>query len=147
MQTHHPESRKPAFRWLGWKGKPCNRSAGFLDLNEPRKRVFGTDMTNLRLKKNKVDSLTEKKSNPKLNVPKYFKHCNEESNPDESKLEQHSKHKSKGFVYGPFTPASISGIHDSRSKNMKQVLDFGSLASTFSPKYHNEGTFYNFVNL
>lgn len=109
--------------------------------------MFGTDITNLRLKKNKVDSLTEKKSNPKLNVPKYFKHCNEESNPDESRLEQHSKHKSKGFVYGPFTPASISGIHDSRSKNTKQVLDFASLASTFRPKYHNEGTFYNFFNL
>lgn len=141
MQTHHPESRRPAFRWLGWRGKHSKRSPSILDLNEPKKRVFGTEITNFSLKKNKVDSLADRKSNQKLNVPKHLRHFNVENSHGENILEPQSKQRSKGFVYGPFTPVSISGVTNSTNKNAKRVEDFETLASTFCPRYHNQGTF------
>ncbi|KAI8003138.1 E2F transcription factor-like E2FE [Camellia lanceoleosa] len=38
-KTHHPETRKPAFRWLGTRGKSDNGSANTSVLNESKKRI------------------------------------------------------------------------------------------------------------
>ncbi|XP_028097378.1 E2F transcription factor-like E2FF [Camellia sinensis] len=37
--THHPETRKPAFKWLGTRGKSDNGSANTFVLNESKKRI------------------------------------------------------------------------------------------------------------
>ncbi|CAL5399938.1 unnamed protein product [Camellia sinensis] len=38
-KTHHPETRKPAFKWLGTRGKSDNGSANTFVLNESKKRI------------------------------------------------------------------------------------------------------------
>ncbi|XP_010660999.1 E2F transcription factor-like E2FF isoform X1 [Vitis vinifera] len=135
-KTPHPESRKPAFRWLGVKGKLKNASATAMDVQQPKKRVFGTDVTNYSLKRNKADSSTDWKSNQNINMPLHMKPDDLENNGDG--LEQNSKHSSKGFVFGPFTPASAPGVGESANKIMKPTQDWESLASTFRPQYRNQ---------
>ncbi|RVW23913.1 Protein transport protein SEC13-like B [Vitis vinifera] len=137
-KTPHPESRKPAFRWLGVKGKLKNASATAMDVQQPKKRVFGTDVTNYSLKRNKADSSTDWKSNQNINMPLHMKPGDLENNGDG--LEQNSKHSSKGFVFGPFTPASAPGVGESANKIMKPTQDWESLASTFRPQYRNQAT-------
>ncbi|KAJ9683556.1 hypothetical protein PVL29_019222 [Vitis rotundifolia] len=135
-KTPHPESRKPAFRWLGVKGKLKNASATAMDVQQPKKREFGTDVTNYSLKRNKADSSTDWKSNQNINMPLHMKPGDLENNGDG--LEQNSKHSSKGFVFGPFTPASAPGVGGSANKIMKPTQDWESLASTFRPQYRNQ---------
>ncbi|KAL5864214.1 hypothetical protein ACOSQ3_001728 [Xanthoceras sorbifolium] len=137
-KTHHQERRRPAFKWLGWRGKSCNESTSTLDLNEHKKRVFGTEITNCNLKKNKVDFLTNGKSYLKEHVPMHTEHHNLENINDESTLEQHSQHRSKSFVYGPFAPVNVPRVGNSGNKNVKLIPNFESLASTYRPQYLNK---------
>ncbi|KAK3183501.1 hypothetical protein Dsin_030787 [Dipteronia sinensis] len=137
-KTHHQESRRPAFRWLGWRGKSCNESAAALDLNESKKRAFGTEITNYSLKKNKSDCPTDGKSYLEVNAPMDTNHCNLENNPNDIISEQHLQHKSKGFVYGPFAPINVPGVGNSENKNVKRIQDLESLASTYRPRYLNK---------
>ncbi|GKV08610.1 hypothetical protein SLEP1_g20218 [Rubroshorea leprosula] len=135
-KIHHPESRKPAFRWLGWEGKHYSESATALDLNETKKRVFGYDITNYSLKRNKVGSSSDWISDQKENMRMHSKHDISESNHDVHKLKQHSKQNSKGFVFGPFTPANIKG--DSENNNVRRLMDWENLASSYKPQYRNQ---------
>ncbi|KAH0994554.1 hypothetical protein GBA52_018418 [Prunus armeniaca] len=50
-KTHTADTRKPAFKWLGLRGKEEN-----LVPNESRKRAFGTDITNVISKRGKMES-------------------------------------------------------------------------------------------
>ncbi|KDP45424.1 hypothetical protein JCGZ_09673 [Jatropha curcas] len=134
-KTHHPDSRKPAFRWLGWTG---NNGSVSLDKKEPRKRTFGTEITNYITKRNKVDSLIDWDSNPKKeNVPVIIR-CNSlENDCNENKLKLHTKHSSKSFEFGPFTPVDTSITSDSGKKIASRIQDMESLTSTYYPQYHN----------
>uniref|UniRef100_A0A2P2K4P8 E2F/DP family winged-helix DNA-binding domain-containing protein n=1 Tax=Rhizophora mucronata TaxID=61149 RepID=A0A2P2K4P8_RHIMU len=134
-KTHHPESRKPAYRWLGWTGKPNNGSVTTSDLQVPKKRIFGTDITNTKRKR--ADPLVGLKSNQKENVPVGIKHNDLENDGSVDKLKQHSRHSSAGFVYGPFTPRSEATVHDSAGHN--SIQDLKTLASTYYPRYQNQG--------
>ncbi|GFS45064.1 DP-E2F-like protein 3 [Actinidia rufa] len=115
-KTQHPESKKPAFRWLGLKGSSKNGPATALDLKESKKRVFGTDVTNTLPKKYKADSSLDWNSNQK---------------------EQHGKHSSKGIVFGPFTPAKVAEGGDSEDKNVRRE-DLEDVASSYRPQYRNQ---------
>ncbi|OMO96722.1 hypothetical protein CCACVL1_04811 [Corchorus capsularis] len=128
-KTHHPDSRKPAFRWLGWGGQPQNGSMTTTWVfNEPKKRVFGTEITNQSLKRMKAKSLVQRKFNQKENMAFHIKHeCVENVH----KLEQHSQQSSKGFVFGPFLPASMPSVN----KNVRSVRDW-ELGS--KPQYLNQ---------
>lgn len=55
------------------------------------------------------------------------------------KMQQHSKQCSKGFAFGPFTPAAIS----SGNRNVRSIRDWESLSSTYKPQYLNQGTFFS----
>ncbi|XP_022751903.1 E2F transcription factor-like E2FF [Durio zibethinus] len=133
-KTHHPESRKPAFRWLGWGAKLHNGSKTALVLNESKKRVFGTEITNHSLKRTKANSSVHQKSQQKENIATHNKHESIEYDHEIYKLEQHSKQSSKGFVFGPFTPAGMP----SGNKNVRPVRDWESLACTYKPQYLNQ---------
>ncbi|GLU11194.1 hypothetical protein SLE2022_279540 [Rubroshorea leprosula] len=135
-KIHHPESRKPAFRWLGWEGKRYSGSATALDLNETKKRVFGSDITNNSLKRNKVDYPGDWISDQKENMSMHSNHDISHNNHNMHKLKQHSKHSSKDFVFGPFTPANIKG--DSGNKNVRGLQDWENLASGYKPQYRNQ---------
>ncbi|KAI7986029.1 E2F transcription factor-like E2FE [Camellia lanceoleosa] len=121
-KTHHPESRKSAFRWLGTRGKSDNGSAYSSVLNESNKRIFGTEITNTSFKRTKVDL---------------------ENEVDKSNFEQDLRHSSKNFQFGPFAPVtvSVSKFGATQNSTVKQGHDLESLASTYRPQYHNQGIF------
>lgn len=130
-KTHHSESRKPAFRWLGWRAKLHNGSTTALELNESKKRTFGTEITNQNLKRTKANSSIHRKLNQKENTGMHIKLDGVEH---DHKMQQHSKQCSKGFAFGPFTPAAIS----SGNRNVRPIRDWESLASIYKPQYLNQ---------
>lgn len=119
LQTRHMESGKPAYRWLGWRGKVKSELDTASDLSEPKKRVFGSDITNYNSKRSKVDSVVG------------------DSNSDEKEVKQHAKHK--GIDFGPFAPVSMFKAEDERGKLVRQVQEWENLASTYRPQYYNQG--------
>ncbi|KAJ4960896.1 hypothetical protein NE237_020806 [Protea cynaroides] len=139
-KTHHEESRKPAFRWLGIKGKLENGSAGSFNQKECRKRVFGTEITNTNLKRNKVNSLMDEKPNrkPNIQIQMQLNHDNMENDMGRNQIQQQPKQSSKGFVFGPFSPVVVPKVGDSDKSNVRRVQDWETLASSYRPQYHNQ---------
>lgn len=140
LQIRHSESGKPAYRWLGWKGKLKNGFDTASEINEPKKRVFGSDITNYNSKRNKTNSVVGWKSSKETSVRMHNKLVDLEHEYDENELKQHPRHKSTGIDFGPFAPVSVLKARDAAFKNVKQVQDMESLASTYRPQYHNQGT-------
>ncbi|KAJ4826445.1 hypothetical protein Tsubulata_013637 [Turnera subulata] len=125
-KTHHPESRRPAFRWLATTGTTLN-------LKEPKKRSFGTDITNYAFKRNRMESSVSGMSTVSDNIMR----CQNQEN-DGNKLKQNMQHTSKNFVFGPFTPVNRSVTDDSGNKSLNRIQEVQSLATTCYPRYHNE---------
>lgn len=138
-QTYCPESRKPAFRWLGWKGETENGSDTAMDLNPSRKRLFGTDITNHSSKSNKVDSSTNRKSNQKVIEPIHKRDGGSEVVHDGIKVDQHSRYSTKprGIVFGPFAPVNMSSLkaQEAERKRVTEVQE--TLGSGSPPHYHD----------
>ncbi|XVF12155.1 hypothetical protein REPUB_Repub08aG0090000 [Reevesia pubescens] len=132
-KTHTVDTRKPAFRWLGLRGKSEKGSADALAINESKKRVFGTDVTNISFKRNKVDSSNV---NHCTKMQKQIKVENLATVADRSSSED-SKQGSKSYQFGPFAPVNLTKIGNS-GNNVKRVHDWESLASTYRPQYHNQ---------
>uniref|UniRef100_A0A5B6ZH65 Putative E2F transcription factor-like E2FE isoform X2 n=1 Tax=Davidia involucrata TaxID=16924 RepID=A0A5B6ZH65_DAVIN len=130
-KTHHPETRKPAFRWLGMTGKFENGSASALVLNESKKRTFGTEITNTNSKRSKVVSPVDGNTNQVMKMQ--VKGEILENEVDKSNLEQDSRQSLKNYQFGPFAPKA--GASENK---VKQVHDWESLASTYRPQYHNQ---------
>ncbi|GMP30419.1 hypothetical protein CsSME_00005095 [Camellia sinensis var. sinensis] len=135
-KTQHPESRKPAFRWLGINGSSKNGPTS-LEFNDSKRRVFGAEITNTLSKKSKSESSIDCNSNEKADMPMLMKHNNSKDTHDRSSMEQQGRYSSKGFVFGPFTPASVPKVGDSGNKNERRVKDLEDLAS-YRPQYHNQ---------
>ncbi|VVA16973.1 PREDICTED: E2F [Prunus dulcis] len=114
-KTHTPDTRKPAFKWLGLRGKEEN-----LVPNESRKRAFGTDITNVISKRGKLESSI----GGELDVQKQRQHDLEDS-----------KDGSKSYQFGPFAPVTIARPGNS---NMRRVHDWEKLTSTYRPQYQNQ---------
>ncbi|XP_041006188.1 E2F transcription factor-like E2FF isoform X2 [Juglans microcarpa x Juglans regia] len=131
-KTHFPESRKPAFRWLGWKEKRENGSDTPSDLNESKKRLFGIDITNDISKRNRVESSTNCINQTAIDVPMHNRHGDLRIVHDGIKLKQRSKHSSKGIEFGPFAPVNVSGLKD---PERRRVIEFQeNLTSTYRPQ-------------
>ncbi|KAL9254622.1 E2F transcription factor-like E2FF-like protein [Drosera capensis] len=115
---HHPKTRKPAFKWLGVKEKPSN-------LHQPpsangTKRLFGTDLTNICHKRNKMDA--------ENNVPLKNEISENESNIIDIHL--NLKPSSGIFQFGPFAaPVTVAKVGPSYQKKTKQ-LSKTALATT-----------------
>lgn len=133
LQTHHPETRKPAFRWLGWRGPPLTSSS----CNESRKRQFGTEITNYDSKRSRLDS---GKPNGKVQKEMVIvKQEDSENSCDKSDVEQHMKQESRSYMFGPFAPGSVNQGPGSENKTVRRTKDWESLASTHRPNYRNQG--------
>lgn len=115
LQTHEPETRKPAFRWLGWRGSVQGG-------NESRKRLFGADITNYDSKKPRMQSSGNWRSGQKQKI--LIKHEDSENSLD-----------SPSYVFGPFAPDSI----------MTKVSVSEILGSTYRPHYQNQGTNFSWI--
>ncbi|XP_062026336.1 E2F transcription factor-like E2FE isoform X1 [Rosa rugosa] len=132
-KTHTADTRKPAYKWLGLRGKDAASSAS----DESRKRAFGTDITNVSCKRGKVESSTA----GKLEAQKQKQHEStvrqRESivrKVDRNNLED-SKENTKSYQFGPFAPVTIARAGNF---NMKKV-DWDNLSSTYRPQYQNQG--------
>ncbi|KAM1186297.1 hypothetical protein ACFXTH_015430 [Malus domestica] len=120
-KTHTSDTRKPAFKWLGLRGKEEVPQ-------ETKKRAFGTDITNLSSKRGKVDSFI----GGKLDGQKQKGLVGEA---DRSNLED-SKDGSKSYQFGPFAPVTIARAGTGNTRN---VHDWEKLTSTYRPQYQNQG--------
>ncbi|ESQ49943.1 hypothetical protein EUTSA_v10021032mg [Eutrema salsugineum] len=126
-KTHIPGTRKPAYKWLGSKSI-IEKGSSFFKSSEPKKRVFGRDLTNLNLttKRNKTDCSSNHKQ---IGYKKY----------DEEDTEQETKPAAKSYVFGPFSPtcASKSKSNVGTNNNLR-LQDLEALASTYRPQYCNQ---------
>ncbi|XP_030469973.2 E2F transcription factor-like E2FF [Syzygium oleosum] len=136
-KTPHPETRKPAFRWLGWSEKCGNTDANSSELNQYRKRLFGTEITNQTLKRSKVDSSINTKSCDPVKKVVLVKQDSENKH-ERCEQECHSDNGSRGYVYGPFAPVCLPKAVNFAPKSVKQDYDWETLASTHRPQYHNQ---------
>ncbi|XP_068654713.1 E2F transcription factor-like E2FE isoform X2 [Aristolochia californica] len=131
-KTHQTDTRKPAFRWLGLKGKPdsdlvpCDKT---MNVRQATKREFGTDITNIDFKRNKMLSPIDEKA---IKVP-----INCEASGQHDPMQQEKG--SRGYVYGPFGPVPLEeGKDKEQEKTGKRVQNWENLAAAFRPRYHNQ---------
>lgn len=94
--------------------------------------MFGTDLTNTSSKRFKVDDDTLHVLKPHSVV----RVKQENENEDEK-----TRMAAKSYQFGPFAPANPPKAGETQDDNGKQVVDWESLASTYRPQYHNQGTF------
>ncbi|XP_062106755.1 E2F transcription factor-like E2FF isoform X2 [Humulus lupulus] len=137
-KIRHPDSGKPAYRWLYWGGKTKNE-IDTSDTNQPKKRVFGADITNYNSKRKRGDTAEDCKSNQEKSKQTIANSTELEQNEcDDEEVKQHPKYASKGIVFGPFAPISLPMEGDAANKRVRQVQDWESLASTYRPQYRNQ---------
>lgn len=133
-KTHTTDTRKPAFRWLGCRGKAENEQAPV----DSRKRMFGSDITNSGFKRSKVESLFDTNLNQDPKVQKQGKFDSLVHDLDRGNSERDSKQTLKSYQFGPFAPASVSKAGAPENNSVKRVHDWESLASTHRPQYQNQ---------
>ncbi|XP_018488873.1 E2F transcription factor-like E2FF [Raphanus sativus] len=124
-KTHIPGTRKPAYKWLGSKSLIEKGSTLFNSTDESKKRVFGTEITNLSTKRNKTDC----SSNYVLQTG-YKKH-DEETKPAAKSC----------YMFGPFSPTAAS--KKKKNNNVGTIYngrlqDLEALSSTYKPQYSNQ---------
>ncbi|XP_057422005.1 E2F transcription factor-like E2FE [Lotus japonicus] len=134
-KTHTKDTRKPAFRWLGLKGRTGNESISTSNLNESRKRAFGTDVTNISFARNRTDLFMNGDFGQNSKKQKILENDGVLSQADKSNLQQDTK---QTYQFGPFAPAYVSKAGNSENSNVKQVHDWESLATAHCPRYQNQ---------
>ncbi|XP_020590776.1 E2F transcription factor-like E2FE isoform X2 [Phalaenopsis equestris] len=130
-KTHQSDTRKPAFRWLGTKGKCVDGVTVAIPpfAQKSGKRMFGTELTNVDFKRTKLLSSVENKPIKTQVLSHDLKECN--------KAVERQLQGSKSFVFGPFNPPKTAKeeITDKKEDN---ISDFESFASSFRPSYHSQ---------
>ncbi|KAJ0104739.1 hypothetical protein Patl1_17958 [Pistacia atlantica] len=135
-KTHTTDSRKPAFRWLGVKKLEIGY-ADSLILNESNKRTFGTDVTNISFKRNKVDSLIDGTISQSIKMENQLQVDDLIKVVDRSNVENDGKQCPSSYQFGPFAPAIVPEV-DPLKNNAKRTYDWEGLASVYCPQYHNQ---------
>lgn len=138
-QTHTVETRKPAFRWLGLRDEVENHHSRKPIPCDSNKRTFGTDITNFNLKRNKLGYALDLNKSPNALMEKHVKleGCGTEVD-GRGKLE--GNQNSKSFKFGAFCPIEVRA---SKNGEAKRDHNRESLASTYHPRYQNEGMLYS----
>ncbi|XP_047323491.1 E2F transcription factor-like E2FF [Impatiens glandulifera] len=111
----HPNTKRPAFRWLGAEGCTPPKSivaASAPNSNNDMKRVFGSDMTNT-VKKSKIsETESQNKTGDERNPMKPFR---------------------GKIVFGPFQPMNV----ESSVVRKRVAANLEKLASSYRPQYNN----------
>lgn len=135
-KVRHPDSGKPAFKWIGGQGHCKYGSSIAPNEHESKKRVFGSDVTNTSSKKSKVDCSFERKLTGKGNVKcalnQNAKYNNGQS---DNSLEQYQKRAAKDFVFGPFKPSVVLKMGASENENAEKMEKRENLSSLSQPRY------------
>ncbi|KAL8124418.1 hypothetical protein AgCh_012168 [Apium graveolens] len=134
-----PERGEPALRRLVIKQNSSIALEIGSDSNDTRRRVFGSEITNTASKRFKEKSLSKCRSSENVIMPTYAEQHNVKKENDENSMKQQQRHQSKSFVFGPFTPASVRSLDAPENKKVKRVQDWEQLASTYFPRYQNQG--------
>ena len=145
LQTHTTDTRKPAFRWLGLKGKAENEGI-HKSVTERRKRMFGSDVTNISFKRNKVDLCIKGDSNHKPKMQNKLQNDIRLGQPDKSNAsqdtkqnaDQDTKQSSRNYQFGPFAPVCVPKTSGT-DNDVKRVHDWDSLGTVYRPQYQNQG--------
>ncbi|CAN7059703.1 unnamed protein product [Brassica oleracea var. botrytis] len=129
-KTHSLDSRKPAFKWLGYNGEPTFTLSSDLMQAESKKRVFGTDLTNVSVKRSRThENATERRIKMK-------QHAIADSSYNQS---SDDAHESRGYEFGPFAPAAGGTYPAARLEdNSKRAFDVENLVSDYRPSYQNQ---------
>lgn len=135
-KTHHIETRKPAFKWLGLNGKQSEVTIAVPSkINQNNKRSFGMDVTNMDLsKRRKLMAVDDKK------------YMETQSNKEDAKAHNattvQKKLETEDYCFGPFTPVVASKKEDTceeQSEKAAHIDDaWQDLATNFRPDYHNQ---------
>eukprot|EP00268_Persea_americana_P011906 TRINITY_DN14990_c0_g1_i8.p1 TRINITY_DN14990_c0_g1~~TRINITY_DN14990_c0_g1_i8.p1 ORF type:complete len:225 (+),score=56.34 TRINITY_DN14990_c0_g1_i8:525-1199(+) len=138
-KTHQNETKKPAFRWLGFNGKPdddATVSPKSSNFEQSKKREFGSDITNLEFtKRSRLISLVDDKpikAQMKHEDPSSQRHLNQML--EHQHQQQQQQANSKGYVFGPFQPV----LQDTEKKSLRSARDLEAFASSYRPQYHNQ---------
>lgn len=134
-----PERGEPAFRGLVMKQNSSSALEIGSNSYDTRRRVFGSEITNTASKRFKENSLSNCRSGENVSMPTYAKQHNVKTENDETSMKQQQRHQSKSFVFGPFTPASVRNLDAPENKKVKRIQDWEQLASTYFPRYQNQG--------
>ncbi|GFS32662.1 DP-E2F-like 1 [Actinidia rufa] len=143
------EKRQGSLPSGGWgiREKSENGSENAFVLNESKKRVFGTEITNTSFKRSKAllpkDGCSNQMSKTQLQAHVKCEPMGNEVH--KSNLQQDSRQSSKGYRFGPFAPVSVSRAGAAEKNNVKQVHDWENLAATYRPEYHNQGIMYDLM--
>ncbi|XP_020235411.1 E2F transcription factor-like E2FE isoform X2 [Cajanus cajan] len=138
-KTHATNTKKPAFRWLGFRGKQRNESVDIVhnsNIKEPRKRMFGSDITNVVFKRNRVDLFMDDQNSKMQNQQEKMSHG---AQPEKNNLEKSAKQTSKSYQFGPFAPAYVPKVGTSENNSVKKEHNWDSLALVHRPQYQNQG--------
>ncbi|XP_010503439.1 PREDICTED: E2F transcription factor-like E2FE [Camelina sativa] len=135
-KTHTLDSRKPAFKWLGYNGEPTFTLSSDLLQMESRKRAFGTDLTNVNVKRSKSSSSSQ--DNATERRLKMKKHSTAESSYNKSFDVYESRHGSTGYQFGPFAPGTGTYPTAVLEDNSRRAFDVENLVSDHHPSYQNQ---------
>ncbi|VVB14532.1 unnamed protein product [Arabis nemorensis] len=133
-KTQIPESKKAAYRWLGYEAMLENNApaapapASLCARNEPKKRAFGTELTNVNTKRNKTDGSKDLKPYGNQNTSVKIEQEEGDVKPD----------LKKSSVSGPITPAETSKMNNNIGR---RLVDLERLSATYRPQYCNPELF------
>ncbi|PWA95185.1 DP-E2F-like 1 [Artemisia annua] len=122
-KTHHPETRKPAFRWVGMKGQTLSQTgtSSAIVNQDSKKRAFGTELTNICFKRSKLDSANHMTAHQDVK-PLHLQ--GDRCNSDQGS--------------GLTAPVSMLKYCDGESNKLKKTQDWESLAAAYRPQYQNQ---------
>lgn len=108
-------------------------------LLESRKRAFGTDLTNVNVKRSKSSSSSQENATERK--LKMKKHTTPESSYNKSYDVHEPRHGSRIYHFGPFAPGTgtypTAGLED----NSRRAFDVENLNSDYRPSYQNQGAY------
>lgn len=133
-KTQTVDTRKPAFRWLGLRGRVENCRAG--KPMESNKRSFGTDITNINSKRNRLANSFDLNKSPNSQKQNHvqLEGCRVEV--DGGELEHDPN--SKSFKFGPFSPSARLEVRALKNEAKRSRNNWVSLAATYHPQYQNQ---------
>ncbi|KAH1246284.1 hypothetical protein AAZX31_06G178100 [Glycine max] len=137
-KTHTTNTRKPAFRWLGVRGKTWGGSVDLAqnsNVKESRKRMFGTDIGNISFKRNKVDLSMDGQNSKMQNQ---HENISPRAQLEKIIIKKDAKQTSESYQFGPFAPAYVPKVGTSENNSVKKVHDWDSLAQEHRPQYQNQ---------
>ncbi|KAL2340852.1 hypothetical protein Fmac_008792 [Flemingia macrophylla] len=137
-KTHATNTKKPAFRWLGFGGKTSESADTDQNsiIKEPKKRMFGGDLTNIDLKRNKVGLFMDGQNSKVQNEQENISYG---AQTGKNNLEKGAKQTTKSYQFGPFAPAAyVPKVGTSENNTVKQVHNWDSLSQVHRPQYQNQ---------